>query len=334
MKANNGFAPLGLYPRLLHFGVQYGDLNRITTQARDWPEWCAGLARCAEHYRESAEHAASQESAAHFWRLAAIYFHYAQIRIPVSPTKTQYRQESAAAFRRFQRLASDRVRRHDVRVGFEKLPGYRLGADADAPLVILVGGLDSAKEVELYSFARCFADRGLQCYVFDGPGQGELFGESPLELRFERVLSGVIDHFQTMAGIRSIGVFGVSLGGFLAARAAAADERIQACLSLGGFYEARTLHKLSPFGAELLRASLQLEPDAPLHELTDSLSVDAAAGSFTRPLLVLHGTADHLVDDEQIRLFEQWTRCPKNIRRVEGAEHVCTDRFADVSTLR
>jgi fermentation-respiration switch protein FrsA (DUF1100 family) len=45
------------------------------------------------------------------------------------------------------------------------------------------------------------------------------------------------------------------------------------------------------------------------------------------PLLIVHGTADHLVDMEQITALQNWACGPVDALVLEGAEHVCCDRF-------
>ena len=326
----DAFDPSSLYPRLLHFGICYGDLARAAAASGDWRTWSAQLSQMAENYEAMAIRAGnegSHVSAAHFWRLASVYFHYSQIRLSVSAAKLELRRRCADAFFKFSTFSSVSINKLDIDFADVALPGYWMGsADSHAPLVILVGGLDSAKEVELYSFAQTFLGRGLQCYIFDGPGQGELFGKAPLRLRFERVLSRVVDQLLYDHHPPALGVFGVSLGGYLAARGAAADSRIQSCVSLGGFYDAGILLRLPAFGKEALAYSLK--PNATFPEQTlDGLSVADPCPHMTRPLLVVHGNRDHLVSDEQVDKFAAWGRGAAHIWRMEGAEHVCTDRF-------
>ena len=321
-----------MFSRLLQFGVAYGDLMRITSESGDWATWSYKLNSVAETYLSLAINASetgSQVSAAHFFRLATIYFHYSQIRIPVSDIKMKRRSQTAHAFRYWLKAAGEYARVLDVPFGKVKLPGYLLGQDSSAPLVILVGGLDSAKEVELYTFAQEFRLRGMQCYIFDGPGQGELLTHIPLELRFELVLPTVIDYLIDYCSAPEIGVFGVSLGGHLAARATAADERIRGCISIGGFYDTGTLSRLPAFAAETLRHALAVQSDCSLEQVINGASVADAAPYMSRPMFVVHGMNDHLVDEGQMVKFEKWARGNVRIWRMEGAEHVCTDRFPE-----
>ena len=334
--ASDDFSPSVLYPRLLHFGVAYSDVERVTAESLDWHSWSTGLASLAERYNELAQAEEDQghsRSASQLYRLASIYFHYAQVRLPLGALREEYRNRSVYAFHKSIGQVSF-VEHVEIPFGDTSLPGYFWSQQGSAPLVILIGGLDSAKEVELLSFAQTFSQRGLNCLFFDGPGQGELLGRLALNFKFEEVLDPVVDFAIQQFQPKTLGVFGVSLGGYLAARAAAANPSIDACVSLGGFFDTRPLQRLSSIGQNLLRASMCLPQQTHLPSMLETVSVEDAAPVFDRPLLVVHGTKDHLVDDAQISLFEKWmTHCASELRRVQGAEHVCTDRFNECLPL-
>ena len=99
-------------------------------------------------------------------------------------------------------------------------------------------GLDSAKE-ETDAYERPYLDRGIATLVFDGPGQGE--GEYDFAIRgdYEVAVKAVVDYVMTRRDLDTarIGLWGVSLGGYYAPRAAAFEKRIKACLALGGPYD-------------------------------------------------------------------------------------------------
>ncbi len=106
-----------------------------------------------------------------------------------------------------------------------------------APAVIMVPGLDSTKE-ELQATAEYFLARGLATLAIDGPGQGEAEYELPIEPRYEKVATAAVDYLRGRDDIDAgrIGLFGVSLGGYYAARAAAYEPRLRAVVALAGPY--------------------------------------------------------------------------------------------------
>jgi 2,6-dihydroxypseudooxynicotine hydrolase len=65
--------------------------------------------------------------------------------------------------------------------------------------------------------------RGLATFSFDGPGQGETWFQGGLIVDFEQATSAVIDYLERLPQVDAnrIGVFGPSMGGYLAPRSAA-----------------------------------------------------------------------------------------------------------------
>src|SRR4029077_9777648 len=106
------------------------------------------------------------------------------------------------------------------------------------PVVIMMPGLDSVKE-ELQATAEYMLARGLAVIAIDGPGHGESATGMPIEPAYERVATAVADYLEGRDDIdpARIGGFGVSLGGYYAARAAAYDPRIKPAVSRAGPYQ-------------------------------------------------------------------------------------------------
>ncbi|MDQ4073458.1 MAG: alpha/beta fold hydrolase [Thermoproteota archaeon] len=112
------------------------------------------------------------------------------------------------------------------------------------PTLIVHGGFDSMLE-ELYSSAAAPAiERGYNCLTFEGPGQGEVIRKQKIPFRYdwEKVVTPVLDFAiskQSRYGIdpERIALMGISMGGYLAARAIAYEPRISACVLYNGVYD-------------------------------------------------------------------------------------------------
>jgi pimeloyl-ACP methyl ester carboxylesterase len=112
------------------------------------------------------------------------------------------------------------------------------------PTLIAHGGFDSTLE-ELYSFAAAPAlERGYNCLTFEGPGQGGVIRKQGIPFRhdWEKVVTPVIDYAinrkeEFGIDVNRIALMGMSMGGYLAARAAAFDHRISACILNDGVYD-------------------------------------------------------------------------------------------------
>ncbi|HOD28264.1 MAG TPA: alpha/beta fold hydrolase [Syntrophales bacterium] len=120
----------------------------------------------------------------------------------------------------------------DVPYGNARLKAmyYPGGKGSEAkPLIVAHGGYDSTQE-EMYFFIVAAAlERGYSCLTFAGPGQGEALREYGLQFtpEWEKPTGAVLDRFIEKHGRpRHIVLVGVSLGGYLAPRAAAFDRRI------------------------------------------------------------------------------------------------------------
>ena len=321
-----------LYPRLLNFGVAYGDLERISKSATDWLSFADQMSDLASGWEKAGDEAFAAgrlRTPREHWRKATDYYHYAQLRVPDSLLKEKLRTASRRCFTKLVPLLDVQPVRHEIPFQSIHLPGYLRVSRPGAPCVILIGGLDSSKEVELHYFAELFLQRGCSVFYFDGPGQGELFGKVPVSSRFENSVANVIKYLisETCLDSVPIGCFGVSFGGYLACRSAAANSRISACISIGGFYDHRILRKLPPVASAAVRKSFGFSTDDDLSELERYVSLQPLKGQMKAPLLIVHGTADHLVDMEQIDAMTEWADGPVDRIILEGSEHVCCDRF-------
>jgi pimeloyl-ACP methyl ester carboxylesterase len=126
-----------------------------------------------------------------------------------------------------------------------KKSNYNEAAASDAyPTLLVHGGFDSTLE-ELYSFAAAPAlERGYNCLTFEGPGQGNVIRKQKIHFRYdwEMVVTPVMEFMLSKKrefGIDSkrIALMGISMGGYLAARAAAFEPRISAVIFYDGVYD-------------------------------------------------------------------------------------------------
>lgn len=103
------------------------------------------------------------------------------------------------------------------------MPALRFSLEKRKGTIIFIGGHDSFME-ELYLVARFIVDAGYEVILFEGPGQGAARRKSNLYMthEWEKPTSAVLDYF----GLHDVTLVGLSMGGYLAPRAAAFDDRI------------------------------------------------------------------------------------------------------------
>lgn len=124
------------------------------------------------------------------------------------------------------------------------LPGYFIrspNGGEKQPVLISVGGLDSYKDELWFMTGRGAVQRGMSVLMVDGPGQGGALRRHKLTTRYdyEVPFGKCIDWLAKRHDIdlSRIAISGSSLGGYYAARAAAKDHRIAACISHGAIWK-------------------------------------------------------------------------------------------------
>ena len=100
--------------------------------------------------------------------------------------------------------------------------------------LLVHGGFDSFIE-ELYPLMDYFRGRGYDVVAFEGPGQGAALRKYGLVMthEWERPVGVVMDHY----GLSDVTLLGISLGGYLALRAAALEPRIARVIAFNVIYD-------------------------------------------------------------------------------------------------
>ena len=289
--------------RFISNGTDYGDFTATLSRITRWDDWCREWGNTAAEYEqlaESAEDAGQRETAAGAWRRAALAWHWGKFVFVDDPDQQRAAHDRTVAC--FGRGAASLTPPAElVRVPYRDttLAAYlRVPASQTRPpVVIMMPGLDSVKE-ELQATAQYMLDRGLAIIAVDGPGQGEAEYELPIEPAYERVATSVADYLEARDDIdpARIGGFGVSLGGYYVARAAAYEPRIRATVALAGPYQwALDWDILPPQTRATFQRRSGATTEAEARRKAAALTLQDAAAGFTRPLLVAAGGQDRLV---------------------------------------
>jgi dienelactone hydrolase len=216
-----------------------------------------------------------------------------------------------------------------VRIAYasRELPGYlrRPAGVSRPPVVVLIAGLDSTKE-EFHTFTGLFLRRGVATLAFDGPGQGEVEFDVPIEPAFEKPLGAVLDWLATRSDLDSsrVAAAGVSLGGYYAARAAAFEPRLTCGVAMGGPYAFAPNFDDLPV---LSRQAFQVRSHSPDLETARrraaALSLEGVANRIQQPFLVVFGKQDRLIPYQDAeRLFAEIASGDKRLEMYEQGNHV------------
>jgi pimeloyl-ACP methyl ester carboxylesterase len=259
-------------------GVDPHEYRRVTDGLASVADWGPSFLRTGDGYLQRADDAGSSLSAGGYLLMAARWFHLA--------TLAPYADASRAAVQADHALsrALTVLEPGARRVSGEGFTGWLRGP-ADAPgTVVVVPGLDSAKE-EFLDLVSALLARGLAVFAMDGPGQGVLAATTTFVPDYERVVGRVIDAL----GVARIGLVGLSLGGYFAARAAALEPRVAAVATVSGPFRL-DWEELPPPVREIM-ARRAGGADA-AHEFVRHVDLSALAPRIAAPLLVVDGDQD------------------------------------------
>ena len=238
-------------------------------------------------------------------------------------------------FRRFVELDGAAVEFVDIPFEGSSFPALFVKApattDGPAPAVVSCNGLDSMKE-QIFGngFAQALARRGVSTLLIDQPGTGEALRlrDLPGTHESERWASPAFDYLASRADVDAgrIGMFGLSLGGYYAPRAAAMEPRFALCAVLGANHDWGELqkrrraregenpvphywdHVMWVFGKPDIDAFMAWAPKMCLDGVVEKIAVR---------FLVTHGEGDRQIPVEYAhRSYEQAVNSPDRFLRI------------------
>ena len=199
------------------------------------------------------------------------------------------------------------------------------------PIVIMCMGLDSAKE-ETEAYEQPFLARGMAVLAFDGPGQGEAEYELGIRGDYEVAVRAVVDFVETRDDVdhRRIGLWGVSMGGYYAPRAAAFEKRIAACISLSGPFDwATNWGMLNELTRETFRVRARQKTQDDARHFAETLTLKDCAHRITCPLFIVAGKLDRIVpwqDGERLAKAAKPAKGAVEFLLLDDGNHVANNR--------
>ena len=348
------------------FGEVLATVNRIVSG--DFDSWYEAWNATAERVAAEATRQLAQNhriSARDGFLRAATYFRASEFFLhgnPSDPRITSAYRKSIDSYKACAQLCDPPVEPVEIPYEHATLPGYLHRVDASGkkrPLLIMHSGFDGSAEELHAEGARAAGERGYNVLAFDGPGQfGPLHREN-LKFRpdWEKVVTPVVDFVLKRPEVdpARIALMGISLGGYLAPRAAAFEKRISALIANDGVYDYGTANlgpvppaqraaaeagvkaKDAPELDRQLAAHMKQSPTAawaithgmyamgaptPRAYIAASLDFhlrDGVAEAIACPTLVLEAEGDIFFRGQPRELFDHLT-CPKTLMRFTDSE--------------
>ena len=343
-------------PRFVANGVPLADFQEVTASISHWEDWCAAWSARAAVHEEMGNKALAggynASAAAHFTR-AAVCYHFGKFLFvnDMAQMKEAHRRAVECRNKSLPHLDPPGER---VAIPYEGRQLYgnlrkpaaqpakqsNGGAAKPPPIVVMCMGLDSAKE-EMDDYENRFLARGLATLAFDGPGQGEAEYDFAICPEYEKPVAAVFDFLATRkdVDIARAGIWGVSLGGYYAPRAAALEPRFACCVAWGAQWDyhaiwAKRLDELASgkvlslsVPPEHLQWVLGVSSQAAALKKLEGLRLDGIVQKMTCPFLLLHGAGDEQIPlslaEKCFAAIGSKQKTLKVFSREEGGFHHC-----------
>jgi pimeloyl-ACP methyl ester carboxylesterase len=321
-------------PRLISNGVDYNDFVRTTASISRWVQWLGAWRATAEMHEELALRAREQghdRSAGEAFLRAAVTYHFAKF-VWVLDVEANHNATEAAvrAMYAAHALLDPTAERIEAPLDSGVVAGNlrRPAGVAPAPLVIVIPGLDSTKE-EFWLLESVFLDRGMATLSLDGPGQGETGFHMHIRPDYEVAVSAVLDELTARGSggidLTRVGLAGVSLGGYYAARTAAFERRVSAVVGISGAYNlADAWPSLPALTRESFEHASGARDQAEARELAARLSLAGVAERIEQPCLVVTGKRDRLIPWEETKRIADEAPHGEWVLYDDGT-HVCNN---------
>jgi pimeloyl-ACP methyl ester carboxylesterase len=342
-------------------GADIGEV--ITTAERvtpgDWESWYREWRALADRIAAIADQCAANGhpvSASSAYLRASNYYRTAEFYLRDDPENDpRVADTSARAIETFRSAPEIQARWTQLHIPYEgiQLNGYYLNVSGDdpGPTLLAHGGYDSTVEEMFFAVGEAARRHGWNCLIFEGPGQGSALKVDKLPFRYdwEAVVTPVVDFALTLRGVdpERIALLGMSMGGYLAPRAAAFEHRIAACVAYDGVFnfaatftgglppgldsEQRVAAMDSMFAHRAQAPSSQrwamsnalwVFKGATTHELLDEVvkyDLTDVAHQISCPTLVCEAENDQFFAGQPAMLYEA-LHCPKTFLTFTAAE--------------
>jgi alpha-beta hydrolase superfamily lysophospholipase len=269
-----------------------------------------------------------QTASAAYWRACAAFLSAEWSLRLLDPRKVVAFEEMRTCFGKLVALDDGQAVALRVPCAGTELEALYFEAGDDAPVVVHLNGTHSCMEWPYLSgTVAALRRRGLSSLLIDHPGSGSARYRAGLWMtaRSEDFGHPLLDFLEACGPTRGrrVGLLGVSMGGYHAARIGALDPRVSAVACWGALF------RLAPWqipgeGSGAGMADLAAEAEARRLYAADSrealvnamraFTLDCMLEGLRCPLLLVHGAADAQVPVEQVDLV---ARAAVNAPRVD-----------------
>lgn len=350
-------------------GAEIGEIAQIVkkTKEGDFESWYKEWLSMAEKVHELAEKSLAEQhivSAGEAFLRASNYYRNAEFFLKANERRRfDCYEKSVGAFKQAIALIYKKYQILNIPFGGHNLIGYLFIQEKEAPTYLFIGGFDSTVEELYFAGGAAAYKRGYNVVIFDGPGQGAVLRKYDMKAiyDFERPVGAVLDYLTANTDLKIengfVGLMGMSLGGYYAARTAAFDRRIDACVLFDTFTDVwesisdkkkifKKLENREYLSNFILRYIIPLmdantrwlaqnafwvygsDTIPELISTVKKFTIKDFAKNIKCPMLLLAGTNDHFSALNQIRHLESELQCPYDVYIFDetfGAQEHCQE---------
>jgi dipeptidyl aminopeptidase/acylaminoacyl peptidase len=343
-----GMAPYGV--------VSLEEIDRACERLRPrqnephaWREEWRALGEQVESRADAALAKGHKITAGDYYLRAGIYHYNAERFITPGPEKRAQGEKAYHCWHTGIRLREPTIEFVEVPYVGTTLPALFMkasGTDRPAPTVVVVNGMDNAKEMSIFFAGREFTRRGFNTLALDGPGMGETRRIRDMPSRYDYEVPGAaaFDYLAKRPDVdaKRIAIFGYSFGGYYSSRIAAFEKRYAACVALSALHwdladwqeKIRQKNASSPTTVAQSNFQFRWVVGAATPEegiaIAKKFTLKDVAKNITCPFLVTHGGNDRVVPVENAqKLYDAVGSKNKTIKifttEEGGAEHAHVD---------
>ena len=309
-----------------------------------------GEASLAQGHRVSAREALLRASA--YFRPADFFLH----TNPKDPRILESWRLSRDTFRQAAALMNHPVEVVSIPYENTTLPGYFLRPNASRQprkTLIVQTGFDGTGEELFFEVAFFALPRGYNVLIFEGPGQGGVVRAQGLFFRpdWEKVVTPVVDYALSRPEVdpKRLALMGLSMGGYLVARAAAYEYRLAALVCNPGVMDMMAGRHPSAAQWKEMRSNPAIANRIMRQRMDQSIGwrwlagngmfvmgvntplqfmeqfaryqlTPEQAGLIRAPSLVIASHGDHFMSYEDQKKLYQAMTCPKTLLEFTAAE--------------
>jgi dipeptidyl aminopeptidase/acylaminoacyl peptidase len=317
-------------------------------RGKAWKDEWNTLGSQVEKQGDAALAQGRKTTAGDYYLRAGIYHYNAERFIVPGPEKKAQGAHAYRVWHQGIRLRYPDIEFIEVPYEDTTLPALFMKARAPgpAPTVVVVNGMDNAKEMSIFFCGLEFARRGFNTLCLDGPGMGEMrrMREMPSRYDYEVPGTAALEYLLKRPEVDGgrIAIMGYSFGGYYSSRIAAFEKRYKACVALSALHwdlagwqtRIKEANKNAP--NSVAQSNFQWrwvagakDEDEGI-EIAKKFSLKDVAKNITCPFLVTHAGNDRVVPVENAqKLYDAVGSKNKTIKifttEEGGAEHAHVD---------